>query len=49
MSLADRFGMSLSFYPMTQEEYLSIVDMLFEDESIEDPAHLHVLAARFAG
>lgn len=49
MSLADRFGMSLSFYPMTQDEYLSIVDMLFEDENIEDLAHLHVLAARFAG
>lgn len=49
MSLADRFGMSLSFYPMTQDEYFSIVDMLFEDEDIEDQAHLHVIAARFAG
>lgn len=49
MSLADRFGMSLSFYPMTQDEYLFIVDMLFEDEDIEDPAHLHILAVRFAG
>ena len=49
MSLADRFGMSLSFYPMTQDEYLSIVDMLFADEKIDDHAHLHVLAARFAG
>lgn len=49
MSLADRFGMSLSFYPMTQDEYLSIVDMLFENENIDDPDHLHVLAVRFAG
>lgn len=49
MSLADRFGMSLSFYPMTQDEYLSIVDMFFEDVHIEDRPHLHVLAARFAG
>lgn len=49
MSLADRFGMSLSFYPMTQNEYLSIIDMLFTDEDINDQAHLHVLAARFAG
>jgi len=49
MSLADRFGMSLSFYPMTQDEYLSIVDLLFVNETIDDPSHLHVLAARFAG
>ena len=49
MSLADRFGMSLSFYPMTQDEYLSIVDMLFKDENIKDVNHLRVLAARFAG
>lgn len=49
MSLADRFGMSLSFYPMTQDEYLSIVDLLFANETIDDPKHLHVLAARFAG
>lgn len=48
MSLADRFGMSLAFYPMTQAEYLSIVDMLFEDIEVEDPSHLQVLAARFA-
>ena len=49
MSLADRFGMSLSFYPMSQNEYLAIVDMLFENEIVEDKEHLHVLAARFAG
>jgi len=49
MSLADRFGMSLSFYPMTQDEYLSIIDMLFENERIDDVDHLRVLAARFAG
>ncbi len=48
MSLVDRFGMSLSFYPLTQDEYLSIVDMLFAEEEIEDRKHLHVLAARFA-
>ena len=49
MSLADRFGMSLSFYPMTQNEYLSIVEMLFEQEDIEDIQHLRILAVRFAG
>lgn len=48
MSLADRFGMSLSFYPMTQDEYLSIVDDLFSGEVIEDKNNLHVLANRFA-
>ena len=48
MSLADRFGMSLSFYPMTQAEYFLIVDSLFEDEISNDAAHIHVLAARFA-
>lgn len=49
MSLADRFGMSLSFYPMTQDEFLTIVDMLFANKEIEDIPHLHVLAVRFAG
>ena len=34
MSLADRFGMALSFYPMTQDEYFSIVDMMFEDMKV---------------
>ena len=29
MSLSDRFGLALSFYPITQDEYFAIVDMLF--------------------
>ncbi len=29
ISLADRFGLWLSFYPITQEQYLAIVDHLF--------------------
>ena len=48
MSLADRFGLSLSFYPLSQNDYFAIVDMLFEGESIEDMKQLHILADRFA-
>ena len=48
MSLADRFGMALSFYPMTQDEYFSIVEMFFEDVKIDDKERMYVLAARFA-
>ncbi len=46
MSLADRFGLTLSFYPLTQAEYFAIVDMLFGDAHVTDK--LHVLADRFA-
>ncbi len=46
MSLADRFGLALSFYPLSQDEYFAIVDMLFEGRSVTD--ELHVLADRFA-
>ena len=48
MSLSDRFGLSLSFYPPSQEEYLNIVDMLFKDIGVTDKQSLHVLADRFA-
>ena len=48
MSLSDRFGLSLSFYPPSQQEYLAIIDMLFADSNIEDQQKLHVLADRFA-
>lgn len=48
MSLSDRFGLSLSFYPLKQNEYFKIIDKLFEDVKIEDSDKLHVLAARFA-
>jgi len=43
MSLVDRFGLALSFYPMTQDEYFSIIDMFFADVP-----QMHVLADRFA-
>lgn len=48
MSLSDRFGLSLSFYPPSQQEYLAIVDMLFKGVSLSDKENLHVLADRFA-
>lgn len=49
MSLADRFGLALSFYPLTQDEYFAIVDMLFEQKRCKgDLKELHVLADRFA-
>ena len=46
ISLADRFGLSLSFYPLTQDQYLAIVDHLFPDPV--DRAALHIAASRFA-
>ena len=50
MSLADRFGLSLSFYPMTQDDYFEIIDSLFkDDERVDNMERLHILAARFAG
>jgi predicted AAA+ superfamily ATPase len=48
MSLSDRFGLALSFYPITQDQYFAIVDMLFEDIKIQDTKEFHVLADRFA-
>lgn len=48
MSLADRFGLSLSFYPLIQDDYFAIVDMLFAETDISDIKKLHILADRFA-
>lgn len=47
LSLADRFGMSLSFSPMSREAYLHIVDDLFKNYSM-DQETLHQDAIRFA-
>ncbi|MGP4845637.1 ATP-binding protein [Marinobacter sp. 1Y8] len=46
VSLSDRFGLWLSFYPFNQDEYLALVDALFPD--INDRSELHLLAIRFA-
>ena len=48
MSLSDRFGLALSFYPITQDQYFAIVDMLFDETKISDVKELHILADRFA-
>ncbi len=47
LSLADRFGLSLSFTPMDREIYLAIVDNLFKGKAVEKEA-LHEEAIRFA-
>jgi len=47
ISLADRFGLRLSFYSITQQEYLDIVDNYFKASSIEK-AELHQDALKFA-
>ncbi len=46
ISLSDRFGLWLSFYPVNQDEYLAMVDQLFPQ--IKDPQALHAEAIRFA-
>lgn len=46
MSLSDRFGLSISFYPLNQDTYFSIVDSFFP--SVKNKDQLHVLADRFA-
>ena len=49
MSLSDRFGLSLSFYPLSQNEYFAIIDMLFEKRDLGvNKEELHILADRFA-
>lgn len=47
ISLSDRFGLWLSFYPISQDEYLAIVDHYFRNWS-GDQAQLRQEAIRFA-
>jgi len=47
ISLSDRFGLWLSFYPATQEEYLAMVDSYFTGYR-GDRAALHRAALQFA-
>lgn len=46
LSLADRFGLWLSFYPNTKQQYLNIVDNLFPH--VTDSTKLHAEAIRFS-
>lgn len=47
IALSDRFGLWLSFYPITQAQYLEIVDSYFKDYA-DDRDELHRLAIRFS-
>ena len=47
LSLADRFGLWLSFYPLSWEAYFDIIDSLFKDSG-EDAKALHEAARQFA-
>lgn len=46
ISMSDRFGLWLSFYPIDQDQYLDIVDQLFPE--VDDRSSLHASAIRFA-
>ena len=46
-NISDRFGLWLSFYPPTQDEYLAIIDSYFPDYP-GDRQHLHLMARQFA-
>lgn len=46
VSLADRFGLQLSFYPFARDIYLQAIDALFPD--VQDRETLHLHAMRFA-
>lgn len=46
ISLSDRFGLWLSFYPINQEQYLAMIDALFPD--VVKRTVLHREAIRFA-
>ena len=51
LSLSDRFGLWLSFYPNTQDQYLAIIDSLFSAEvagGSVDSEQLHRAAKQFA-
>lgn len=45
-SLADRFGLWLSFYPPTMADYLKMIDYYLPD--VKDKENLHVAAKRFS-
>jgi hypothetical protein len=47
ISLSDRFGLRLSFYSITQQDYLAIVDHYFENYA-GDRDELHKAALQFA-
>lgn len=48
ISLADRFGLGLSFYPVSEAQYFAMIDHLFPAVRETERDQLHVLARRFA-
>ena len=48
ISLSDRFGLWLSFYPINQQSYLNMVDALFPGVTEDRREALHQEAIRFA-
>ncbi|MEE2870892.1 MAG: ATP-binding protein [Pseudomonadota bacterium] len=46
ISLADRFGLGLSFYPINEPQFFEIVDHLFGE--VADREQLHIRARRFS-
>jgi uncharacterized protein len=52
LSLSDRFGLWLSFYPNSTNQYLAIVDYLFKDDArllnTDNKEALHLAAKQFA-
>lgn len=47
LALSDRFGLWLSFYPFSQDQFLAAVDALFPDYP-GDREQLHIQACRYA-
>ena len=48
IALSDRFGLSLSFHPISKKQYLEIVDSYFPDVSENNRAKLHAKAMQFS-
>lgn len=48
ISLSDRFGLWLSFYPINQQAYLDMIDALFPNTPQQQRQALHKEAIRFA-
>lgn len=46
ISLSDRFGLCISFYPIDEAQFFAMIDHLFPKHP--DPERLHVLARRFS-
>jgi len=48
IALSDRFGLSLSFYPISKKQYLEIIDSYFPNTPDDKRTELHNAAMRFA-